>query len=333
MAGLKSLSGYQKSALFLSVIGDEAASEVLKLLDKRELGKITQEMTKISVIKEEEKEEILEEASRNISTGDIHMRGEDYVKQVLSKGYGMDNADKILKQASEESPIESLRYLDPKTIAGFLSTEHPQTIALILSLLDAGQASEVLGLMPMELRKDVAYRVASMESIPESAVAEIEIVLKELEQSKGIFTKGQSVSGKKIIAEILNQADKNTEKAVMEKIEEEDGELASSIRQLMFVFEDLNKIDDRGIQMIMKEISTEDLTIAMKTASDMLKEKIFSNMSQRAADILKEEMEGKGPVRVTEVEKAQLNIIGVAKRLDEEGKIAIAKSGEEVLVV
>lgn len=325
------LSGYEKAAIFLRTVGEEAASEILKVLDVKDIGKITMQMRQLKMIKRTAVDEVVKEVSEFVSSGDIRTEGDEFVKKALSKGLGEDNASKILEMASKEGPLDSLRWVDPKTLSGFLATEHPQTIALVICLLEPAQASEVLSSLPDSIKIDVAKRIAMTESIPEIAIEEIKDVLKgQLEAGR---SKGKKLGGAKTIADILNNCDRTTEQMVLEKIEEGDTALADSIRQLMFIFDDLVKVDDKGIQMILKEINTEDLAIALKTASEALKEKIFKNMSQRAAEILKEEMQTKGPVRVSDVEKAQQSIVKIARKLDAEGKIILAGKGGEELVV
>lgn len=321
------ITGYEKAAIFLTAIGEDAAAEIMKSLDLKEIGKITSHMTRMKSIKEEDVKSVFREASQKVQKGEIYFGGEDYVKQMLIKGLDEKTAKKILEKAAVESTLESLKKVDAKKLTNFLLTEHPQTISLILSLLDPGQAATVLATLPKSLKVDVAMRMATTEGIPVDAIEEIEDVLRselDLERSEGI-----KVGGVKKVALILNQTDKSTEELILENIESHDYELADAIRQYMFVFEDLSKIDDRGIQMVLKEVSTEDLSLALKTASDGIKTKIFKNMSKRASEILKEDMDVRGPVRVSEVEKAQQNIIKIARKLSEEGKIILPGSSEE----
>jgi flagellar motor switch protein FliG len=327
------LNKYEKAAIFLSTVGEDTAAEILKNFSAEEIGKITTYMTRLQKIDNSIVEEVFKEVSDIVMEGKAQIiNGEDYIKKVLSKGLGEEDAEKILEMASKESPLESLKWVNPKVLSSFLASEHPQTIALILCLLEPEQAAEAISVLPEELRSDVAMRIAMTERIPDSALEEIEEVLRGRLVDIGKAT-GKKLGGTKAVAEILNQCDRSTEKTILEKLEEVDKDLTDSIRQLMFVFEDIINVDDRGIQMILKEISTEDLSLALKTASDTLKEKIFKNMSQRAAQILKEEMETKGPVRVSEVEKAQQNIVRIARKLEEEGKIILGGRGKEELVV
>jgi flagellar motor switch protein FliG len=324
-------SGIEKAAIFLISIGEEAAAEIMKNLEIQQVGMITTCMGRLKSIKKQDVDDIMKEVSGKISSGDLQMPGGDYVKKILKKGLGEDNASKILELAAKESSLDSLKWVDPKTLSNFLINEHPQTVALILSLLETAQAAEVLAKLPEHMKEDVVKRIAITENIPETAISELEEVLKgQLEMKKG---KGRRVGGVKAVAEILNHSDRSTEQMILEKMEKENQKLADSIRQLMFVFDDLVQVEDKGIQMILKEVRTEDLSLALKTASNSLKEKIFKNMSQRAAQILKDEMETKGPAKVSEVEKAQQNIVKIARKLEAEGKIAIAGRGGEELIV
>jgi flagellar motor switch protein FliG len=323
--------GIEKAAIFLISIGEEAASEIMKNLDMNQVGMITASMNRLKTVRKKDLDEIINEVNGKIHSGDIHVAGEDYVRKILKKGLGDENAVKIMEMAAKENSLDNLKWVDPKTLGNFLAGEHPQTVALILSILEPSQAADVLSLLPEGIKDDVAKRIAVTEQIPESILSELEEVLRsQLDVQKG---KGRKVGGVKVVAEILNHSDRSTEQAILEKIEKEDPNLADSIRKLMFVFDDLIQIDDKGIQMILKEIRIEDLSLALKSASNNLKEKIFKNMSQRAAQILKEEMELKGPVKVSEVEKAQENIVKISRKLEMEGRITITGRGGDELVV
>ncbi|KWT85138.1 flagellar motor switch protein FliG [Candidatus Magnetominusculus xianensis] len=325
------LTGPEKAAIFLTAIGEDAAAEVLKSLDVKEIGKVSSMMAKIQSLKEEEIKSVFKEASTKIEKGDIYVGGGDYVRHMLTKGLDEKTAKVIMEKTAVESTLESLKKIDAKKLTNFLLTEHPQTIALILTLLDPGQAANVLTTLPKSLKVDVAMRMATTEGIPVDAIGEIEDVLKselDIDRSEGI-----KVGGVKKVAQILNSTDKATEELILENIESHDYELAESIRQFMFVFEDIVRIADRDVQQILKEVSTDELSLALKTASDALKELIFKNMSKRAAEILKEDMEVKGPVRVSEVEKAQQSIIKATRKLSEAGKITLPGSGEEEALV
>lgn len=326
------MNGYEKAAIFLSSVGEDVAAQILKDLAPQDIGKISSYMAKSKKKDNNKLESVLTEIMEKVKAGEIGIGGEDYVKKLLTKGLGGDDADKIMEMVSKESPLESLKWVNPRTLSSFLISEHPQTIALILCLMESEQAAEVMTALPEHIRGDVAMRVASTERIPDSALEEIEAVLKvQMDMGKG--RTGKSFEGTKVIAEILNRCERSTEQGILEKIEGQNESLAESIRELMLVFDDLEKIDDRGIQLILKELSSDDLSLALKTASDAFKQKIFKNMSQRAVQILKEEMETRGPVKVSDVETAQQNIVRVARKLDEEGKIVIAGRGGEELVI
>ncbi|MHB1012152.1 MAG: flagellar motor switch protein FliG [Desulfobacteria bacterium] len=326
------LSGYEKSAILLSLVGEEAAAEVLKNLDMQEVGKITTQMSRLKSIRKEMMDVVLKEVTGIISQDDVtFVSGNEYIKKVLNKGFGADNASKVLDRALKDAPLDSLRWIDPWTLANFLMNEHPQTVAFILCLIEPIRAAEILGFFNEKLRADVAMRIATTERIPETAIEEIRSALDgqlEIGTSSGI-----KFGGMKTIAEILNQSDRSTEEAVFKMIEEQDKPLAESIRELMFVFDDLVELDDRSMQMVLKEVGTDELALALKTAAEGLKTKIFKNMSQRAVEILKDEIATKGPVKVTDVEKSQQKIVGIARKLEAEGKIVIGGRGGEELVV
>jgi len=326
------LSGYEKSAILLSLVGEEAAAEVLKNLDMQEVGKITTQMSRLKSIRKEMMDVVLKEVTGIISQDDVQfVSGNEYIKKVLNKGFGADSASKVLDRALKDAPLDSLRWVDPWTLANFLMNEHPQTVAFILCLLEPVRAAEILGFFNETLRADVAMRIATTERIPETAIEEIRSALDgqlEIGANSGI-----KVGGMKTIAEILNQSDRSTEAAVFKMIEEQDKPLAESIRELMFVFDDLVELDDRSMQMVLKEVGTDELALALKTAAEGLKTKIFKNMSQRAVEILKDEIATKGPVKVSDVEKSQQKIVGIARKLEGEGKIVIGGRGGEELVV
>lgn len=324
------LTGYEKAALFLISLGEDIASEVLRGLDPQTVQELTFQMKRLKRVTRTQLEEIIKEASEIIQKGDIPVFGSDFLKSILPRGLGEERARHLLELSSKDSPSELFKGIDPKGLATLLQNENPQIIAMALSLMEPERAARILGFFPERLRADVALRIASIERIPEEAIEELREVLKgRLDTAKG---KGKELKGTKALADILNYCDKTTEQIVFERIEEQDTDLADQVKDMLFVFEDLVDIDDRAIQLILKEVSTDDLAIALKTAPEALKEKIFRNMSQRAAQILKDEMEAKGPVRVSDVQKAQKNVVNVARRLDKEGRIILGKGGEKIVV-
>jgi flagellar motor switch protein FliG len=325
------LNGHEKAAIFLSSLGEDAAAEIIKGLDVKDIGKITMHMTRLKRVERSSLDDVFKEVSERVTQGDLHVGGEEFMKKALAKGLGEDGANKIMEMASKEGPLDALKWVDPKVLVNFLVTEHPQTIALIICLLEPTQAAEVLAALPDTVKADVAMRIAQTERIPEHAIEELKDVLKgQLEMGK---TKGKKLGGSRTVADILNQCDRSTEQKVLQGIEGVNSAVADSIRQLMFVFDDLVKVDERGIQLILKEVSQEDLALALKSTSESLKEKIFKNMSQRASTILKEDIQNRGPVKVSDVEKSQQNIVKIARRLETEGKIILAGRGGEELVV
>ncbi len=326
---MRKFSGIEKVAALLSLIGEEAATELFKHFDPIELARIIPMMSRIKLT-QEEAENILQEFAEKIGTAPVRVDVE-YIKGILTRAFGEEQAQKLIsKIESGASAFDILRWLDASAIATMLQREHPQTVAIVLAHLEPTQAAEVLSKFPEQLKIEISQRIANLDQISPTILSELEDVLQSQLRS---YTQSRRIGGVKTVAEILNQMDRTSEELILKNIEEKDPILAEEIRKLMFTFEDLISVDDRGIQTILKEISTDDLALALKMASEELKEKIFKNMSSRAVEILKEEMEAKGPVRVSDVEKAQMNIVRIARRLEEEGKIVIGgKGGEEVVI-
>ncbi len=325
---MRKLSGVEKAAAFLSLIGEDAATQIFKHLDPLDLARVIPMMAKVK-IPPELADVVLKDFCDK--TGSV-MRGvdEEYIKDVLVKAFGQESAKKLIdKIESGASAFDVLRWLDTGAIANMLSREHPQTIAIILAHLEPTQAAEVMAKLPENLKIDVSLRIASLDQISPTILNDLEDVLQSQLQS---YTRGKKIGGIRTVSEILNQMDRASEDLILKNIEEKDQILADEIRKLMFTFDDLIMIEDKGIQMVLKEITTDDLSLALKMAADELKVKIFKNMSQRAVQILKEEIEAKGAVKVSDVEKAQMNIVRVARRLEEEGKIVIGGKGGEELI-
>ena len=327
------MTGPKKAAILLLALGEEGAAEVVKNLEDSEISQVGYYMARFTDVSPEELDMVLEEYY-NAQSGDgsgflINASG-DFVKNTLAKALGGDRAKDLVDNLSanvEESALESLKWLDPKAIANFITHEHPQTIALILAHLeDPEQTATVLKELPEPLQADVGYRMAILEGIQPGVVSEIDEVLSREMQAAGAVGTAK-VGGIEAVAEMLNSLDKSTETRVLATIEESNPDLAEQIRELMFTFEDMVLIDSRGMQLILKEVDQQDLTLAMKTASDSIKELIFSSMSQRAADMLREDLEVLGPVKVADVERAQQNLVKVSRRLEEEGKIIIGGRG------
>jgi flagellar motor switch protein FliG len=329
------LTGPEKSAILLLILGEDIAALLLKYLNDQEVQRISNYMSHMREVDAEVGTQILEEFYEMVGgVRGMVAGGKEYVKTLLLKALDPEKAKWIIDNLSVpilETGLEALRWLDPKTIARFLQSEHPQTIAVIVAHLDPPQAGIVLSALPSALRAEVVLRIAKLERIPPGVIQELDTILQNELKATGALETGK-VGGVQAVAEILNNVDQASEREIMGQIEEANAALAEEIRQLMFVFEDLITVDDRGMQMILKEIAKEDLTLSMKTASEGLREKIFRNMSQRAAEMLQEEIEMMGPVRINDVEKAQQKITQVAKRLEAEGKLMLSRKGENAFV-
>jgi flagellar motor switch protein FliG len=326
------LTGPQKAAIFLMLMGDDFASEVYKYLDDDDIKRIGVEMAKIDFIPTEVAKRILEEA--NIEAKDllsnINLSPDEFLKRSLIEAYGEKGKqlyEEIKKEVGPDS-FKKLKKLDPKTIANFLASEHPQTIAIILVHLEPELSGQVLQLLPEMIRSEVLLRIALLDKVDPEIVKEISDALEEELKSVG-GALGKKMGGPEKAAEILSHAGRELEDELLTEIEDENAALAEEIRKYLFTFEDFLKVDDFAIQTILREISTDDLKLALKGAPPELREKFFRNMSKRAADLIKEELEMMGPVRIAEVEKAQMNIIRVAKKLEQEGKIVLTRGEEE----
>ncbi len=330
------IPGRRKAAILLVVLGPERAAEVLKHLDDADIEMLTVEIANLGQVPEEEKRTVLQEfsnilkARQMLATGGI-----EYAKKVLEKAFGPERAMKIIERLVSNlqvKPFEFVRKTDPIQLVNFLQSEHPQVIALVLSYLEPTMASQVLGALPEDLQVEVVKRVALLERTSPEIVREIEKSL-ERKLSGVVSQQFSKVGGVDTAAEIMNNIDRQTEKTIMERLSQETPELAEEIRRKMFVFEDILKLDDRSIQLVLREVDTRDLAVALKGASEEVKEKIFKNMSKRAAQLLKDELEFMGPVRVKDVEDAQQKIINIIRRLEEAGEIVIARGGGEELIL
>jgi flagellar motor switch protein FliG len=328
-------SGPEKSAILLLALGEDIAPLVFRHLNDQEIQRISNYMSYIRNVELETVNQIIEEfAEMTGSVGGMVSGGQEYVRKLVENSLDPEKAEWIMSNLSIptlETGLEALRWLDPKTIARFLQGEHPQTIAVIMAHLEPTQAGAVLTELPASLQTDVVLRTAKLEYIPPGIIQELDRVLRNELKATGALETGQ-VGGIQSVAEILNNVDQASEREIMEQIEQVNANLAEEIRQLMFVFEDLLSVDDRGMQQILKEVSNEDMTLALKTASEELRDKTFRNMSQRAAEMLREELEMMGPVRVSDVERAQQKITQIAKRLEGEGKLVLSGKGDDAIV-
>jgi len=326
------MTGPKKAAILLLAMGEDAAAEVMKNLEEAEIQQVGYYMSRFADVSPEELDIVLEEFYRNSVMAEDGMSissSPDFVKNALTKALGADRAKELsdnLRAGEEEAGLEALRYAEPIMISNYIRTEHPQTIALILSYLkNAEQSSAVLRALPESLQADILYRMAVIESIPPGVISEMNEVLTEEMKTAGSMT--TSVGGIEPVAEILNSVDKATETRILSSIEETNPDLAEQIRELMFTFEDMALIDAKQMQMVMKDVDQADMVLALKTASDAVKELIFSSMSSRAAEMVRDDLENLGPAKISDVEAAQQKIIKVVKKLEEAGTIVIAGAG------
>ena len=328
-ASSENLTGGEKAAIFLLTLGEDFTTEVFKRLEEDEIKMVGRQMSKMDKVDKEDIAALLREFKTDAGGGEIYLSGDDMLESALKRALQSDKANEILDDIRSDwrlTLFQKARKLEPKILVNFLRNEHPQTVALVLAVLEHSQAAQILAELKEETQVEVVMRMAELDKVSPEILVDVDRVLQEeLLSVEGL--EGQRLGGVAAVAEILNNADRALETQVLEGIEEQRESLAEDIRRLMFVFEDLLGVDDRGIMAILKEVSTDDLKLALKTASEELKEKIFKNMSTRAVEMLKEDMEIMGPTRVKDVEAAQQAVIKIAKRLEQEGKIQLMGSG------
>lgn len=329
------LSGAQKTAILLLAMGDKFTSEVFKRMERTEITQISKAIMEIDSVPKETVEEVLREFHHAMVTGqDMLAGGEDAVKRLLLKHLDNDTAKDIIDELNLElgpTPFRELGNVSPRILSQILRNEHPQTLALILGHLPGEQAAVLLTSLPPGVRTEVLMRLANLEAVPEDMILEVDKVLQSQLIAMG-GKEGKKVGGIGAVAEILNSVDRATEEEVLSEIEEESSQMAEDIRNLMFVFEDIKGLDDRSIREILKEISNDDLILALKGASTDLQDMFFNNMSERAATMLREDLEIMGPTKLSDVETAQQGIVRTVRRLEAEGKVAISRGGGDVFV-
>jgi len=331
------LRGQSKAAILLLNLPEEVSAGVLRHLDRELVEDLTREIAQIDVVDPVQQGAVVEEFY-NIALARTYAKsgGIGYAKQLLKKALPADQAAHVMKLIEHQvyrQPFSFLAKTDADNLMTFIQDEHPQTIALILSHLTSDKASEILGGLPLEKQIEVVTRIANMENTNPEVIREVEQGL-ELRLSGIVSQTFQKVGGVESVAEMLNLAERATEKAILEAIEAQDPDLVDQIRRLMFVFEDILLVNDKGIQQVLKEIENETLALALKTASDELRDKVFRNMSERASTLIKEDMEYMGPVRVSDVEAAQQKIVDVVRRLEDAGEVIISgRGGEKEMIV
>lgn len=330
LRGSNLLRGPQKAALVVVAMGNEAAARLFRSMEEEEVERLTLEVSDLGSIPGEVRDDVLKEFDAlMLAQNYLTAGGPDVARDILTKALGPEKAEAVLEKvkatvAGEVFQMKMLNEVDHNQLVTFIQSEHPQTIALILVQLKPAQAAKVLGMLAPEVQPDVVCRIATMEQISPEMIREIEAVLEQNLAGMVRATK-RRMGGVPLVAEVLNQVDRYTEKNIMEAIEGQNLELATQIRNLMFVFEDILRLEDREIQRILKDVDSRDLALALKIASEELKEKIFKGLSQRAAEMLRDELEFLGPVPLKNVEESQRKIVDAVRRLDETGEIHLTR--------
>ena len=322
--------GVMRSAILMLALGEDEAAEVMKFLGPKEVQKLGSAMASMKSVGREQVEtvvtEFLTEAGQNSNLG---LDSDEYIRSVLTKALGEDKASNLLNrilQSRDASGIESLKWMDAPTVAEFIKNEHPQIIATILVHLEPDQASEIIGFFTDRMRQDVMLRIATLDGVKPIALRELnDVMTKLLTGNENI--KKQTMRGIKVAANIMNFMSGDNEASVMEGLKSYDDDMAQKIMDEMFVFDNIMEIDDKGIQIMLKEVQSETLIIALKGTTEEMREKIFKNMSTRAAEMMKEDLESKGPVRLSEVEAQQKQILQIVRRLADEGQIMLGGKG------
>ena len=330
------LDGIEKSATLLIALGPEKSSKIFKHLKEDEIEQLTLEIANTGSISPQLKEDVLKEfyevclAQQYIAEGGIA-----YAKELLEKALGEEKAKDVIGKLTaslQVRPFEFIRKTDPSQLLNFIQDEHPQTIALILSYLSAGQASQVVSALPPEKQADVAKRIATMDRTSPDVIKEVENVL-ERKLASLVNQDYTIIGGVDAIVEILNAVDRGTERHILETLEIEEPELADEIRRKMFVFEDILSLDDRAIQRVLRDVDNNDLAIALKNANEEVQNVIFNNLSKRLAAMIREDMEFMGPVRLKDVEEAQQKIVNIVRKLEDSSEIVISRGGGDEIIV
>ena len=327
--------GIQKAATLILTLGEDSAAEVMKHLGPREVQKIGAVMATIGAIPHDAIAKVLEEFKANMDiSSSVGLDSDEYIRNVFNKALGTDKASSLLERilgGKDASGIESLKWMDSQSVAELIRNEHPQIIATILVHLECDQASEILNQFTERLRNDAILRIATLDGIQPTALKELNDVLTKLLTGNESLKK-KSIGGVRAAAEILNFMSGENESSIMENLRKYDNDMAEKIMDEMFVFDNILEIDDRGIQLLLREVQSDSLIVALKGANPEMREKIFKNMSQRAAEMMREDLESKGPVRLSEVEAQQKQILLIVRRLADEGQIMLGAKGEDAYV-
>lgn len=332
----QALTGKQKAAILLISLGPDVSAQVYKHLTDEEIEQLSLEISSVKRVESDLKENVLDQFHQIALAQDyISQGGVGYAKTVLEKAFGKSEAASIINRLTSSlqvRPFDFARKADPQQVLNFIMNEHPQTIALVLSYLDAEQAGQILSELPQEMQAEVAKRIALMDSTSPEIISQVEQVL-EKNLSASLTEDYTQTGGIEAVVEVLNGVDRSTERTILDSLEIQDPELADEIKKRMFVFEDIVILDNRAIQRVIREVDAEDLRLSLKVSSEEVKGIIFSNMSERMASTFKEEMEYMGPVRLRDVEEAQTRIVSSIRRLEEVGEIIIARGGGDDIIV
>lgn len=329
------LNGLQKTAVLMLTLGDKFAAEVFKRMERQEIAEISRAIVNIEVVPKEQVEEVLREFHYSLISGREEVRGgQETVKRMLLKNLDSETSKYVIDTLGLESgsvPFRDISNISPRFLAQILRNEHPQTLALLLGHLAPEQAAGLLQNLPAGARTEVLLRLARLEAVSDEMLAAVDKVLQSQVIAMG-GKEGRKVGGVQAVAEILNSCDRATEEEVLAEIEEEAAQMAEDIRNLMFVFEDVKTLDDRSVRELLKEISNEDMTMALRGASDDLKELFFKNMSERASAMIREDLEIMGPTKLADVEAAQQSIVRAVRKLEAEGKVVVSRGAGDVFV-
>lgn len=329
------LTGTERAAIFLMSLGEQEAAAILRHMGPKEVQRVGAAIASLSSVSRAQVSQVLTEFAQTVEDQTaLGIGSEEYIRNVLVQALGEDKAggviDRILLGRNSKG-LDALKWMDPRAVAEVIRLEHPQIIAIVLAYLEADHSAEVLSYLPERVRPDVLMRIAALDGIHPSALHELDEIL-EKQFSGNANVKSSSVGGVKAAANILNFMDSANEAAITDSIREVDSDLGQKIQDLMFVFDNLVEVDDRGIQALLREVSSESLIIALKGADEAVREKILGNMSKRAAEMLRDDLEAKGPVRLSEVEAAQKDILAVARRMAEAGELALGSKGGDQYV-
>jgi flagellar motor switch protein FliG len=328
-----SIPGPERAAILLMSLGEAEAAQVLKHMGAKDVQKVGQAMAALQNVSRERATAVVERFVTEIETQtSLGVGADDYVRRVLTNALGEDKAtgllDRILMGRNSKG-LQALKWMETRAVADLVRNEHPQIVAIVLAFLDSDQAAEVLSLLPERMRTDVLIRIARLDGIQPAALRELDDIMEK--QFSGSNLKSSTVGGVKVAANILNLMDATVETQILGRIGELDGDLSTQIQDLMFVFDDLVEVDDKGMQALLREVNTELLTVALRGAESRVKEKVLKNMSKRAAEMLNEDMEARGPVRLADVEAAQKEILVVARRLSDAGELTLGAKSEEFI--